>query len=233
MLLAVEGLDAFYGDVQALWSVSLEVEEGECVCVLGSNGAGKTTLLSSIAGLLRRKTGAIHYAGQQIDGLKAHAICARRLALVPEGGQLFGDMTVRENLEVGAYAARTHARANLQRWFTLFPRLRERAAVQASALSGGERQLLAIARALMSEPRLLLLDEPSLGLAPVAIDSIFDVLAQLRQDGLTILLVEQNISHALELADRAYILQTGRVVAAGAAGALQQDPGIRRHYLGL
>src|SRR5579859_25453 len=162
MLLAVDGLDTFYGDVQALWNVSIEVEEGECVCVLGSNGAGKTTLLSSIAGLLAPKSGAIQYAGQRIDGLRAHAICARRLALVPEGGQLFGDMTVRENLEVGAYAARAQARVNLERWFSLFPRLKERASVQASALSGGERQLLAIARALMSEPRLLLLDEPSL-----------------------------------------------------------------------
>lgn len=233
MLLEIEGLHTFYGDVQALWDVSLTVAEGECVCVLGSNGAGKTTLLSSIAGLLKPKRGAIRYAGQAIQGRDAYAICAERLALVPEGGQLFGDMTVRENLEVGAYTARSRAAANLQRWYGLFPRLKERAAVLASALSGGERQLLAIARALMSEPRMLLLDEPSLGLAPVAIDAIFDVLAQLRQEGLTILLVEQNTSHALELADRAYILQSGRVVAAGDAGAVRQDAAIRRHYLGL
>ena len=233
MFLEVEALDAFHGEVQALWNVSLNVAEGECVCVLGSNGAGKTTLLSSIAGLMRPKRGAIHYAGQPIQGLNAFSICARRLALVPEGGQLFEDMTVRENLEVGAYSARDRAAANLERWLTLFPRLKERAAVQASALSGGERQLLAIARALMSEPRLLLLDEPSLGLAPVAVDAIFDVLAQLRGEGMTILLVEQNISHALELSDRAYVLQSGRVVAAGEAGPLRQDPSIRRHYLGL
>src|SRR5438067_10258506 len=144
MLLEVETLETFYGDVQALWDVSLNVAAGECVCVLGSNGAGKTTLLSSIAGLLPSKRGEIRYAGKPIHGLKAFAICERRLALVPEGGQLFAEMTVRENLEVGAYSARHDAARNLQRWFALFPRLKERATVQASALSGGERQMLAI-----------------------------------------------------------------------------------------
>jgi branched-chain amino acid transport system ATP-binding protein len=233
MLLEVDDIDAFHGDVQALWNVSLNVDDCECVCVLGSNGAGKTTLLSSIAGLLVPRRGAIRYAGERILGLRAHAISRRRLALVPEGGQLFPDMTVRENLEIGAYAARASAMSNLERWLDMFPRLRERHRLLAGALSGGERQLLAIARALMSEPRVLLLDEPSLGLAPVAVDYIFDVLHGLRQEGLTILLVEQNITHALELADRAYVLQTGRVVASGSAAEIRRDPQIRRHFLGL
>ena len=233
MLLEVDSLDAFHGGVQALWNVSLDVSDGECVCVLGSNGAGKTTLLSAIAGLLRAKRGAIRYGGESIDMLSAHAICRRRLALVPEGGQLFPEMTVLENLEVGAFAARARAKRNLERYLQMFPRLRERARLPAGALSGGERQLLAIARALMSEPKLLLLDEPSLGLAPVAVDYIFEVLAGLRHEGLSILLVEQNISHALELADRAYVIQTGRVVSAGTAAALAQDTAIRQHYLGL
>ena len=235
MLLRVEHLDVFHDDIQALWNVSLGVAEGECVAVLGANGAGKTTLLSCIAGLLRPRRGSIVYAGQAIGGLPAYVICGARLALVPEGGQLFSDMTVRENLEVGAYVgrARADAAANLERMFELFPRLAERSRQVAGSLSGGERQLLAIARALMSEPRLLLLDEPSLGLAPVAVDTVFEVLHQLRRSGLSILLVEQNLSHALELADRGYVLESGRVARAAAAGALATDPAISRHFLGL
>jgi branched-chain amino acid transport system ATP-binding protein len=234
-LLEVEALDVFHGDVQALWNISLSVAEAECVAVLGSNGAGKTTLLSTIAGLLRPTAGRIRYLGEEIGGLEAHRLCEQRLSLVPEGAQLFSEMTVLENLELGAYPsrARAQARVNLERWFELFPRLAERRKQLAGALSGGERQLLAIARALMSEPRLLLLDEPSLGLAPLAIEHVFDILARLRQDGLTILLVEQNVSHALELADRAYIVESGRVVRSEAAVALATDPDIRRHFLGL
>ena len=235
-LLEVADLDVFHGDVQALWNVSLELAEGECVAVLGSNGAGKTTLLSTIAGLLKPARGTVHYAGRGIHGLPAYAICGLRLALVPEGGQLFAGMTVRENLEVGAYIgrARRNAGPNLRRMFDMFPRLAERGRVLAGGLSGGERQLLAIARALMSEPRLLLLDEPSLGLAPVMVEYIFsDVLARLRREALSILLVEQNVSHALELADRAYVLDRGRLVRSGSAAQLRDDPEIRRHYLGL
>jgi branched-chain amino acid transport system ATP-binding protein len=234
-LLDVEALDVFHGDIQALWHVSLSVAEAECVAVLGSNGAGKTTLLSTIAGLLRPTAGRIRYLGQEIGGSEAYRLCDQRLALVPEGAQLFSDMTVLENLELGAYPrrARIGAHARMARWFELFPRLAERRTQLAGALSGGERQLLAIARALMSEPRLLMLDEPSLGLAPLAIEHVFDILARLRQEGLTILLVEQNVSHALELADRAYILESGRVVRSETAMALATDPAIRRHFLGL
>jgi branched-chain amino acid transport system ATP-binding protein len=235
MLLEVEALDVFHGDVQALWNISLTVAEGECVAVLGANGAGKTTLLSTIAGLLRPTAGRIRYLGDDIGALEAHRLCERRLALVPEGAQLFPEMTVLENLELGAYPrrARVGARVRMNHWFELFPRLAERRSQVAGALSGGERQLLAIARALMSEPRLLMLDEPSLGLAPLAIEHVFDILARLRQDGMTTLLVEQNVSHALELADRAYILESGRVVRSETAMVLANDPDIRRHFLGL
>ncbi|HLQ33112.1 MAG TPA: ABC transporter ATP-binding protein [Chloroflexota bacterium] len=224
-----------YGDLQALWDVSLEVREGELVTVIGSNGAGKTTLLKTLAGLQRCLSGEILYGGQPIERLPAYAICQQHVALVPEGGQLFPDMTVRENLEVGSYLARARAAAgrNIERAFEIFPRLKERQRQAAGSLSGGERQMLAIARALMSEPRLLMLDEPSLGLAPVTLEHIFEVLGELRQSGLTILLVEQSVQHALELADRAYVLEGGRVVRGAPAAELRQDPEIRRHFLGL
>jgi branched-chain amino acid transport system ATP-binding protein len=234
-LLSLADLDVSHGDVQALWSVSLSVEQRECVAVLGSNGAGKTTLLSTIAGLLRPNSGRMTLEGRDLRSVPAHQRSEMRLALVPEGAQLFGEMTVLENLELGAYSRRARAQsaANLDRCFALFPRLKERATLAAGSLSGGERQLLAIARALMSEPTLLMLDEPSLGLAPLAIEHVFDVLAQLREDGLTILLVEQNVTHALELADRAYVLENGHIVRADTTTALASDPDIRRHFLGL
>src|SRR2546423_473362 len=198
-MLQVSELDVAYGPLQALWGLGLSVAAGECVAVLGANGAGKTTLLSTIAGLLRPTRGTISLDDAPIQHLRAFEVCQLRIALVPEGGQLFPEMTVRENLEVGAYLrrARGHAARNLQRAFELFPRLAERQHLSAGALSGGERQMLAIARALMSEPRLLMLDEPSLGLAPIAVDHVFESLAQLRQQGLTVLLVEQNVAHAL------------------------------------
>ncbi len=235
MLLQVRDLCVAYGDLQALWDVSLEVREGELVTVIGSNGAGKTTLLKTLAGLQRCLSGEILYGGQPIERLPAYAICQQHVALVPEGGQLFPDMTVRENLEVGSYLARARAAAgrNIERAFEIFPRLKERQRQAAGSLSGGERQMLAIARALMSEPRLLMLDEPSLGLAPVTLEHIFEVLGELRQSGLTILLVEQSVQHALELADRAYVLEGGHVVRGAPAAELRQDPEIRRHFLGL
>jgi branched-chain amino acid transport system ATP-binding protein len=179
--------------------------------------------------------GTVGFDEQPLHLLPPHRVCEQRVALVPEGRQLFPEMTVRENLEIGAFTprARAHAAANLRRQFELFPRLAERARLAAGALSGGERQLLAIARALMSEPRLLMLDEPSLGLSPVAVEHIFEVLDQLRQAGLTLLIVEQNVSHALELADRVYLLESGRVVREGSAAALENDPAIRRHFLGI
>jgi len=234
-LLRVEGLCAGYGDMPVLWDVSLAVHPGELVAVIGSNGAGKTTLLHTVAGLLWPTRGTIRLDGVEIQALPAHVRPDRGLALVPEGGQPFPLLTVRENLEVGAYRARARARvaANLERAWALFPRLREREHQLAGTLSGGERQMLAIARALMSEPRLLLLDEPSLGLAPLVVEQVFVVLDALRRDGLTILLVEQNVQQALELADRAYVLESGRVVRAGEARALLADPAVAQHFLGL
>ena len=234
-LLAVERLAVAYGDVQVLWNVTLAVREGELVAVLGSNGAGKTTLLNTVAGLLRPIDGSIHLWDEPAEQLPAYAVCERGVALVPEGGQLFPQMTVRENLEVGAYLARARRRvaANLARAWELFPRLHERARQPAGTLSGGERQMLAIARALMSAPRLLMLDEPSLGLAPLLVDQIFAILTRLRADGLTVLLVEQNVQQALELADRAYILESGRLVREGPATVLLDDPDVRRHFLGI
>jgi branched-chain amino acid transport system ATP-binding protein len=234
-LLRVEDLCAGYGDMPVLWDVSLAVYPGELVAVIGSNGAGKTTLLHTVAGLLRPTRGTIRLDGAEIQALPAHARPDRGLALVPEGGQPFPHMTVRENLEVGAYRTRARARgaANLERAWALFPRLREREHQLAGTLSGGERQMLAIARALMSEPRLLLLDEPSLGLAPLVVEQVFAVLDALRRDGLTILLVEQNVQQTLELADRAYVLESGRVVRAGEARALLADPAVAQHFLGL
>jgi len=234
-LLAVERLAVTYGDVQVLWDVSLDVAEGELVAVIGSNGAGKTTLLNTVAGLLRPLGGAIRLAGEPVQTLPAHARPDRGVALVPEGGQLFPHMTVRENLEVGAYRAGARPRLadNLERAWTLFPRLRERQRQLAGTLSGGERQMLAVARALMAAPRLLMLDEPSLGLAPVVVDQIFAALAELRRAGLTLLLVEQNVQQALELADRAYVLESGHLVRSGPAATLLADPEIRQHFIGL
>jgi branched-chain amino acid transport system ATP-binding protein len=234
-LLRVEGLCAGYGDMPVLWDVSLAVYPGELVAVIGSNGAGKTTLLHAVAGLLRPTRGVIRLDGAEIQALPAHVRPDRGLALVPEGGQPFPHLTVRENLEVGAYRALARARlaTNLERAWALFPRLREREHQLAGTLSGGERQMLAIARALMSAPRLLLLDEPSLGLAPLVVEQVFAVLDALRRDGLTILLVEQNVQQALELADRAYVLESGRVVRTGVARALLADPAVAQHFLGL
>jgi branched-chain amino acid transport system ATP-binding protein len=231
----VRNAAVFYGDVQALWDVSLAVRPGEFVAVIGSNGAGKTTLLNTIAGLLKSRGGEIRLDGRAVEHLPSHAVCREGLTLSPQGGQIFPEMTVRENLEVGAYLPRTrkHLAANLNRVWELFPRLRERQAQLAGTLSGGERQMLSISRALMSEPRLLMLDEPSLAVAPVLVQQIFETLDRLHQDGLTVLLVEQNVQQALELADRAYVLETGRVVREAPARDLLADPQVRRHYLGV
>jgi branched-chain amino acid transport system ATP-binding protein len=234
-LLAVEHLAVSYSDVQVLQGISLVVEEGELVAVIGPNGAGKTTLLKTLAGLLQPAAGTICWQQEPVHRLPAWALCERGMALVPEGAPLFPEMTVRENLEIGAYLPRARRRAaeNLARVWELFPQLQGRERQLASTLSGGERQMLAIARALMSMPRLLLLDEPSLGLAPLVVEQIFGILAQLRRDGLTILLVEQNVQQALELADRAYVLEGGRLVREGPAAQLLEDPHVRQHFLGL
>ena len=234
-LLEVRNAAVFYGDVQALWDVSVTVGEGEFVAVIGSNGAGKTTLLNTIAGLLRPRAGEIRLGGRAVQRLAPHALCREGLTLSPQGGQIFPDMTVRENLEVGGYLPRTRKNTarNLKRVWHLFPRLYERQAQLAGTLSGGERQMLSIARALMSEPRLLMLDEPSLAVAPLVVEQIFATLQRLHHEGLTVLLVEQNVQEALELADRAYVLEAGRVVREGPARDLLGDPQVRRHFLGV
>ncbi len=234
-LLEVHDISVAYGDVQVLSDITLAVRRGECVAVIGSNGAGKTTLLQTIAGLLRPLRGEVVLEQRSIGGLPAHAICERGLALVPEGGQVFTEMTVLENLQVGAHRPRARAslRQNLTRVWELFPRLKERARQLAGTLSGGERQMLAISRALMSDPALLMLDEPSLAVAPVLVEQIFDTVANLRREGLTVLLVEQNVLEALQIADRAYVLETGHIVREGAAHILLRDPDIRRHFLGI
>ncbi len=234
-VLEVEGIDVYYGELQALWGVSLHIEEGEFISLVGSNGAGKTTTLRAISGLLTPRRGKIIFAGKDITGWPPHRIAQEGLAHIPEGRQLFPRLTVLENLKMGAYTPRARERFDetLEFVFTLFPRLKERRDQIAGTLSGGERQMLAIARGLMLRPKLLMLDEPSLGLAPKLVQRVMDTLRRLHEEGLTILLVEQNVRYALELADRGYVLETGRVVMEGGGRELLEDPRIKKAYLGL
>jgi branched-chain amino acid transport system ATP-binding protein len=234
-LLEVAELRAAYGRVVALWDVSLEVDDGPVVALLGSNGAGKTTTLRSISGLLPAQSGSIRFAGQAIGSARSDQIVEMGIVHVPEGRQLWARMSVQENLELGAYLPRAKARRaeTLERVFGLFPRLRERRGQAAGTLSGGERQMCALARGLMGLPRLLMLDEPSLGLAPRLVTEMFDSLRTLRSQGLTVLLVEQNVHQALELADVGYVLETGRVVLSGPSQDLLADPRVRSAYLGV
>jgi branched-chain amino acid transport system ATP-binding protein len=232
-LLEVRNLDASYGDVQVLFGLSLEVREGEIVTLLGSNGAGKTTALRCICGVLPPRNGEVLLRGQSLAGVPASERAGLGIALVPEGRELWPQLTVRENLELGSYRARASLRKNLDRVHALFPRLLERKSQLAGSLSGGEQQMCAIGRALMSDPRLLLLDEPSLGLAPIVVDQMFEAIRLLHKEGMTLLLVEQNLIVALELATRGYVIETGRVRLEGEAAALGRDPGIRAAYLGL
>jgi branched-chain amino acid transport system ATP-binding protein len=234
-VLEVSGLDVFYGDVQALWDVSFRVEAGEIVTLIGANGAGKTTAMKTLCGLLAPRRGTIMFEGVSIAGTPAHVLSARGLVLIPEARQLWPAMTVRENLEMGAYpaAARPHARRTLERVFEMFPVLRKRASQKAGTLSGGEQQMCAIGRGLMARPRLLLLDEPTLGLAPLLVKLIFGVLREIRESGVTILLVEQNVPQALALAERAYVLESGRVALSGRAADLAADPRVREEFLGI
>ncbi len=232
--LEVRGVAADYGDVRALWDVSLRVESGEIVALVGPNGAGKTTLMRTIAGLHRPAAGSVTLEGTVVSALAPHRMVERGLVLVPEGRHLFGDMTVLENLRLGAYFHRARGRhdESLERVMTIFPILRERRAQLASTLSGGQQQMLSIGRALMGLPRILLLDEPSLGLAPLVVRSIFEVITAVNRDGITVLLVEQNAHLALEIANRAYILEQGRVVGEGAGRELLHDKQVQRAYLG-
>ncbi len=234
-MLKVTGLQTFYGDLQALHGVTLEVREGEIVSVIGSNGAGKTTTLMTISGVLRPRTGAIEFEGRRIDHLKPADIVEAGLGHVPEGRQLFPTMTVEENLAMGActHRARAARAETLERVYGLFPRLRERRSQVAGTLSGGEQQMVAIGRGLMSRPRLLMLDEPSLGLSPMLVTAIFDIIREINRGGATILLVEQNVFRALKLSHRGYILENGQIVAEGPSQQLLRDPQVRTAYLGL
>jgi len=233
-LLTVHELEAYYGRVCALHSVSLEVAEGSVATLLGANGAGKTTTLRVISGLLRPTRGSVEFDGKRIDGFGPDRLVRAGIVQVPEGRQIFADLTVRENLLLGGYARRDggSARRESQRVFDYFPRLGERLQQRAGTLSGGEQQMLAIGRALMARPRLLLLDEPSLGLAPLLVKEIFRVIGDIRAAGTTVLLVEQNAHMALSVADHAYVLETGRVILADRSAALRQREEVQRAYLG-
>jgi branched-chain amino acid transport system ATP-binding protein len=233
-VLEIQDLEAAYGDVRALSGVTLTVRPGEMVALLGPNGAGKSTLLKVIAGLLTPRAGSVRWEGQDLRPVGAHLIVERGVALVPEGRRLFGSMTVEENLELGAFAprARSQKQSSLERVFTLFPVLRERRRAVVQTLSGGQQQMVAVGRALMASPRLLMLDEPSLGIAPRLVASIFEALVEINRSGVTVFLVEQNVQAALTLAHRGYVLESGRIVGQGTGAELLQDAHVRRAYLG-
>jgi len=232
-VLQIEGLDVFYGQIHALKGVGLEVRRGEIVAILGNNGAGKTTTLKSISGLLAPRRGSIALEGRALSGVPPHEIVLRGIGHVPEGRRIFNRLTVRENLMMGAYLRKDDGvPADLERVFALFPVLQERLGQVAGTLSGGEQQMLAIGRALMANPRLLLLDEPSMGLAPVVVERIFETVLDINRQGTTILLVEQNAAMALTIAHRGYVLETGTVALSGTAAELAENPDVRRAYLG-
>jgi len=233
-MLELQDVQAEYGDLRALWGVSLVVQAGQIVALIGPNGAGKTTLMRSIVGLHKPSAGSVYLEGERLNGLSPHAIVQRGVVLVPEGRHIFASMRVIENLELGAYApaARRERAASLERVFAIFPALVERTNQLAGSLSGGQQQMLAIGRALMGRPRILLLDEPSLGLGPLVVRDMFAVIREINREGVTVVLVEQNARMALQMADHAYILEQGRVVGHDTGAALLQDDGVRRAYLG-
>jgi len=234
-MLEVRNLSTFYGKAQALWDVCLEVRESEIVALVGSNGAGKTTLLNAVSGVVRPASGTISFLGQRIDGLPPHLVVDLGISHVPEGGRVFPDMSVRENLEMGAYPHSTWKQKEETRGqvYELFPLLKERERQLARTLSGGERQMLAIGRGLMSRPRLCLLDEPSYGLAPLLVGEMFHIIQGLRDQGNTVFLIEQNVRRALEISDRAYVLENGRICLQGDCGELVQSEHVKKAYLGL
>jgi branched-chain amino acid transport system ATP-binding protein len=233
-LLILEHLNVFYGAIHALRDVSLSVNAGEVVTLIGANGAGKSTTLRAITGLLTPRSGRVIFEGKEITGVPAHQRVARGISMAPEGRGIFANLTVLENLEMGAYLNRDRAAINqdIEHGFALFPRLKERMKQSAGTLSGGEQQMLAIARALMSRPRLLLLDEPSLGLAPLVCQTIFATIDKIKAEGTTLLVVEQNASAALKHSDRGYVLETGEVILEGPASGIASDPRVREAYLG-
>jgi len=234
-MLSVRGLSVFYGDAQALDGVDLDVGAGEVVAIVGANGAGKTSLIRTIAGILRPRTGSIRFEDRDITGLDSHVVCDLGIGQVAEGRQVFPGMTVVENLEVGGMLprARSGARATLQRVLEMFPRLAERRDQLAGTLSGGEQQMLAIGRCLMGAPRLIMFDEPSLGLAPTVVSDVLATIRRLHAEGMTVVLVEQNVAASLKLADRAYVLENGSVALQGSGPELLDDPRVREAYLGL
>jgi branched-chain amino acid transport system ATP-binding protein len=233
-LLEIENMHSYYGHIHALRGISLTVEEGEVVTLIGSNGAGKTTTLRSIHGILPPREGRIVFAGEEIQGTPAHELIGKGIAQSPEGRRIFFRMTVLENLEMGAYHRNdsSEIREDMDRVFDLFPRLKERTRQEAGTMSGGEQQMLAIGRALMSRPKLLLLDEPSMGLAPVLVERIFEIIREINKQGTTLLLVEQNANVALEIASRGYVLESGAIVNSASASELREDPSVREAYLG-
>lgn len=234
-MLKVREIDAYYGDMQALRNVSIDVNRGEVVSVIGSNGAGKSTLLKTVSGMLRPRTGSISLNGNEISRAPTSKIVENGISHVPEGRQIFPTMTVLENLEMGAQFARTKKvqRETLEQVFTYFPRLKERLKQKAGTLSGGEQQMLAMGRGLMSLPTLMMLDEPSLGLAPVLVSTIFEIIEKINKQGTSILLIEQNVFHSLKISDRGYVLENGEIALSGVGKELLENPHIRKTYLGL
>jgi branched-chain amino acid transport system ATP-binding protein len=234
-MLEVNRVNTFYGQVQALWDVCITVNEGEIVALVGANGAGKSTLLDTISGIIHPTTGTITFRGERIDDLPPHIIVEKGISHIPEGRKLFSDMSVLENLEMGAYGRQAWKvrQETLEKVYELFPRLKERAKQLARTLSGGEQQMLAMGRGLMSRPKLCIIDEPSNGLAPILVQEVFQIIKSLRDQGITILLIEQNVRQTLEVADRACVLENGRITIGGSCADLKQSEHVRKAYLGL
>ena len=235
MMLQVQNLNFAYGDLKVLWDVGVEVNDGEIVTLVGSNGAGKSTTLKNISRLVKWTSGNVKFNGEDLSKLEPHQVVERGVIHVPEGRRIFPEMTIRENLRMGSYpkACRADRERNVERAFALFPRLKEREKQLGGTLSGGEQQMLAIARGLMANPRLLLLDEPSLGLSPLFVKNIFQIISEINKQGVTILLVEQNVHQALRIAHRAYVLETGRVVLTGTGAQLLNDDHVKRAFMGM
>ncbi len=231
-MLKIDDIHVYYGAIHAIKGVSFEVHEGEIVALIGANGAGKSTILKTVSSLMHPRSGHIHFMGNDITHTDAYQLVRHGLAHVPEGRRIFLQMTVQENLDMGAFTQKSVSKADLERIFDLFPRLKERRYQVAGTLSGGEQQMLAMSRALMSHPKLMMLDEPSMGLAPILVDQIFSIIKELHASGTTILLVEQNASKALEIADRAYVLETGNLTLSGTGKELSRSDAVRKAYLG-
>ena len=231
-MLKVENINVYYGQIHAIKDISFEVKEGEIVSLIGANGAGKSTILKTVSGIMHPKSGSIQFLGEDIAHKPAHTLVYKGMAHVPEGRRIFLNMTVKENLDMGAFSQKTVSKEDIENVYERFPRLKERYKQIAGTLSGGELQMLAIGRALMSHPKLLMLDEPSMGLAPILVDQIFDIIKELNDAGTTILLVEQNAQMALSIADRGYVLETGRIVTSADAQSLLNDDSVKKAYLG-